>query len=203
MRREARRHLSQAALHELLEGTLEPAQLAVAAAHLEACRLCRRRADHLRPVFESLRRLPEARLQRDLTEQVLSRVPGRRTPVGLRWALGLELAAALGLALAKSAVSWQAWFGDVVVRFGSLLSSFVAGLRLAWINLELLWEHARSSALLVPSWVSQPAGPSWDSGLGQLGLAAAAVMWLAGNTILLPVRPRKPADSRSPDKGAK
>ncbi|MGH2605306.1 MAG: anti-sigma factor family protein, partial [Anaerolineales bacterium] len=67
-------HLTDEDLQSYLDGELEATQVGRATAHLRTCLTCQERAHVSQGVFQALRDLPEARLQRDLAPGVLNRI---------------------------------------------------------------------------------------------------------------------------------
>jgi len=178
-------HLTPSQFNEYLDGTLPDSMRALAGEHLRTCEACRSELGELQSLFAALAHLPEARLARDMSPQVLSRLPqGRsaRTP-----ASAVQLGAAagvLGFLLVRLAESIGVPPAPAV-DLGSILS-FGAAWSLAQppsLHSQILDFFAPLYSLHLPDLTSfvprSSAGEMWLILLGTLALA------LFGNALLL------------------
>jgi anti-sigma factor RsiW len=185
-------HPDDETLNEYLDDALDAAIRAHVAAHLAACPHCAARLESLRALFTALEALPEEPLARDLSAGVLARLPRPveklAVPPTMRWVVAAQaLAAVMLLAMVAPVVLASLPIAEMTLPVRSLLQSVtepLAGLtaqvqslgeRLAVWNAQAL---AGVRALVVPLVeISTP----W---LGA-GLAAAFVLWVLGNGLLL------------------
>lgn len=185
-------HLSDADLNAWLDGALDPMARAAAATHLAVCHACAERLTNLQVVFASLDAWPDTPLQRDLSPGVLAAISKTRPITGrLRGALIAQAAAALVVLSLSMPVftggmesldvsAWALSLPSAIEAFGADATRATSG-----FVIPLLGQFQAFAA-----GVSADAGLTLQTYAGALGTCAsiAALLWLAGNTVLL--RPR-------------
>ncbi len=180
-------HLDDTTLNEYLDATLAPPRRAEIVAHLEVCAGCQQRLAELRALFAALEALPDAPLEHDLSPKVAAALKPQRLALPL--ALRLAFVVQAGLVLLLGLALWPTLSGFVtpvptgpfidplVSAFAdsaqALAAQWQAALETAQVSLGSGWEAAR--ALLPGS-----LGMGWGA-----GLAAVALLWLVGNSLLL------------------
>ena len=195
-------HLRDEALNEYLDGELSSEDMAVLQEHLDGCSACAARLETLRYVFTALEDLPDLPLVRDFSPEIERTIylqglrPLHRWPLNLAFVFQ-SLATIVLLIFAWPFItrSWQSYLTDVFPRLFSLSSEVSSALRFESLSStwSSAWEQAGQG---FQSFVIE-AGIFWD-GLArfQLGmqwplisimvlLAAASVLWLLGNGLLL------------------
>jgi hypothetical protein len=196
------KHLSPELLSVYLDGELPPSEAGLAAAHLQACRMCRDALERLAGVGAALSRLEDVPLERDLAPQVLAALPAARPRWG--WALGLagalQAAAVLAAALLVAAGAWQIpGLGEILpwdaprfswqippplpdaAAFTSWLAESAAGLTEAWNGfLSGLASFSSPAAGVSPGWLLA-------------ALLAGGAVWAWLNVSLAGQRPRSSA----------
>jgi hypothetical protein len=183
-------HLTDELLNEYLDEALEAEARARAASHLAGCAECAARLATLRALFTTLDALPEVPLDRDLSAAVVARLP-RATP---EWRPAIHW---LIVAQAVAAVLLLAFAAPVIIGNLAPAGVSVPGQRIAQFTLDLL-------AGLQAQWQSLLGTLAWLSTQGLAGVRAVteplteastvlpggvaaglAVLWLAGNGVLL------------------
>jgi anti-sigma factor RsiW len=207
-------HLTDDLLNEHLDGLLSGDERAGVEAHLARCAACAARHANLRALFVRLDRLPidAEPLTRDLAPGVLAQLPprGRAAPafpvaparprVGrggwLRSPAGLSAVAQMVAAGLLLAVAWP-FAASLVVRVPWPAGLPALGAWSGWLaRAQPLWQQALDvlGALRAwPHWLAQvvegasPLGGGLALAPAEAGLAvaAAALLWLAGNLVLL------------------
>lgn len=180
-------HFDEMALHEYLDEVLDLAARAEIEAHLAGCPTCAVRLAELQALFTALESLPEVLLEHDLAPAVLEAIrPARTTPPALRWAVIAQLAAAVALLI----FAWPRVAGQFAGLAGGqmrvqVIGSLANALRVLFAQWPALFVPARG--LSVPSLgVTRYAPALHLSPLSWwLLIAAALVLWLAGNGLLL------------------
>ncbi len=180
-------HLDETALHEYLDEALDPTARTEVEAHLAGCSTCAARLAELQVLFTALEFLPEVSLEHDLTPAVLEAIrPAQTTPPALRWAVVAQLAAAVALLF----FAWP----RVAGQFANLASG--------QMRVQVIAGFANALRVLFSQWPAMLA-PATKIGVPSLGvtryvpalqlsplswwllIAAALVLWLAGNGLLL------------------
>lgn len=180
-------HLSDFELNEYLDAMLDPDAIGRVAAHLTGCSSCAARLSELRALFASLDELPDLPLERDLAPGVLAAIaPSASTSPILRLAVAFQLAIAVGLILLAWPViargtlvrAWLPSNEQVTVVFANTSRLLVE----EWGNLQSVWQSLVAQGMhLIPHMptLSLPRMAIWQL------LAAAGVLWLVGNGLLL------------------
>ncbi len=185
-------HLSAETLNEYLDGALEAPARAQAEAHLADCPQCAARLASWRALFAGLAALPEEPLARDLSADVLARLPQPAEALSilpkLRWIVAAQaLAAVVLLASAAPFVTAALPIVDPVtisqpaVQFITELLTGLAAQAQSLASALTVWSEqglAGVRALTTPLAKTS----TW---LLSAGLAAAFVLWVLGNGLLL------------------
>ncbi len=180
-------HLDETALHEYLDRALDPAAHAGVEAHLAGCSTCTARLAELQALFTALEALPDVPLQRDLSLAVVEAIrPARVASPALQWAVVAQLAAAVALLV----FAWPKIAGQFAgFVTGQIGAQVVAGIVNTFRLLSAQWPAMLVPAmdLSVPSLgVTRYAPALHLSPLSWwLLIAAALVLWLVGNGLLL------------------
>lgn len=183
-------HLTDELLNEYLDEALEAEARARAASHLAGCAECAARLATLRALFTTLDAVPEVPLARDLSAAVVARLP-QSTPEwrpALNWLIVVQAVAAVLLlafaapvVIANLAPAGVSMLGQPIVRFTLEL---LAGLQAQWQSLVGAFAVLSSQGFAGARAVTAPLTEASTVLLG--GLAAGlAVLWLAGNGVLL------------------
>jgi anti-sigma factor RsiW len=192
-------HLDDATLNEYLDATLAPPGRAEVAAHLEACAGCQQRLAELRALFAALDSLPDAPLEHDLSRKVAAALQPQRLalPLGLR----LAFVAQAGLVLLLGLALWPTLSADVTpIPTGPFIGPFISTFADSAQALAAQWQAALEAARVsvggelesARGWLPAPLGMGWGA-----GLAAVALLWLVGNSLLLRLIPLHPRRSRT------
>lgn len=186
-------HLTEAQLHEYLDGELQPATKARADAHLEGCGACHARLAELESLFADLAQAPDRPLERDLAKAVVATLKARRSEsrliarlAGAQVALG-AFVASVGLLLMggmrlptgmeRDILAWiDGWMVEAQA-IEQTVADALAELYGALLRFSAPWPLAPPADL--ESWLF------WAPGLG-----LALVIWLVGNGVLLRERGR-------------
>lgn len=176
-------HLDEQTLNLYLDDRLsDPVRLRIDT-HLGTCAPCRQRVEQYLFLFDELLLLPELPLERDLSPAVLAALaPAPPLPARLTTTLVLQLLAALALlpliwnlAAAEGLRLARGWIAAGAEPVGRLWGQGVDSTVRAIGDLATGWSDITTAALpatLSPEWIA-------------LLLAAATVLWLAGNRALL------------------
>ena len=175
------RHISETTLNAYLDGLLGETDRNQVENHLRQCPECRIRHQGLELVFSSLAALPDARLARDLTPAILSRLPKKQSLPVLSRVLAVQWGMVLGVSL------WGAMQAVNSIK----LPSFELWMKLALLELPVL----SVSVFQVPSFsmpvleFPQVSLPTFDLqfSLPQIALVlvSTSLLWLVGNYTLL------------------
>ncbi|MBI3738836.1 MAG: zf-HC2 domain-containing protein [Chloroflexi bacterium] len=90
------KNLTESKLNEYLDNTLNASARREADSHIQSCADCRARLNELQSVFTALAGLPEARLARDLSSDILSRLPQEQPRIWTPF-FAAQVGAALGM----------------------------------------------------------------------------------------------------------
>jgi len=90
------KHLTESQLNEYLDNTLNASARLEVDLHLQSCADCRARLDELQSLFTALAGLPEARLARDFSSNILSRLPQKQPRIWTPF-FAAQVGAALGM----------------------------------------------------------------------------------------------------------
>lgn len=101
------KHLTDAQLNEYLDNTLDVSARREADLHLKSCAECRARLDELLVVFTSLAGLSEIHLARDLSSNILARLPQKQPGVWTPF-FAAQVGAALGVLI---------WLSTQITKF--------------------------------------------------------------------------------------
>ncbi len=187
-----RGHLSDETLNEYLDGILSSQEMARADDHLSGCETCARRLSQSAELFAALDGLPEIPLQKNLAPRIVETLrsraaAGQRHSRKLTWRLGLALAAeAAGSVALLTFFLPQALSGLAPAALPGLTNSIASVLEEAAVFYSAL--VATPDPLGLEALVSSVSGPSipWASVSSLITLlAAATLVWLLGNGILL------------------
>jgi anti-sigma factor RsiW len=187
-----REHLSDETLNEYLDGALSTRAMAQADEHLRSCETCAHRLRLSAEVFAALDDLPEIALDKDLAPSIVETLRSR-TAAGQRQ--GRRLTWRLGLALVAEAAGSLALLGFILPdALSGLTPAAIPGFTVA---ISSVLEQAAiflSAVVATPdplgleALVSSFSAPSipWASVSSLITLlAAATLVWLLGNGILL------------------
>ncbi len=181
-------HVNELTLTEYVDDALSPDEWAKVERHLAGCAACAAQAAEFRALFTALDELPPLTLERDLAPAVITAIQSAPAPAyrvrGLGWVLAgqLTLVAVLGVAL------WQ-WLLPVVIELQMTPYAWWRSLDLmsVLIQAQWMWDSAIAPLrhLQLPAF-SDLTGISalpWSTAVGLF--MVAAVVWLAGNRLLL------------------
>jgi anti-sigma factor RsiW len=182
-------HPTDSVLNEYLDRALPPGETTVLENHLEQCAHCAYRLDALRQVFASLQDLPDPLLEVDLSTAVTARL-GQQTQKQLlpgkpaqrrmlfprlpQLVTGLQALAALLLL----ALYWQTLSHGFSIAIPSLGNAWQAALQPGLTLVSLLSAQFTQVTIRLPQWNST-AFPLLET------LILLAIIWLAGNSILI------------------
>jgi len=190
-------HLDDVTLNEYLDVALTPDRRREVEAHLSACAACQSRLEELRMLFATLESLPNVLLEHDLSRNVVAALKPQQLPWPLRLAFVTQagLVLLLGLALwptlsaFATPISTDRFIGPLFSAFAdsaqALAAQWQAALESARVSIASGLDSART---LLPA----SFGVGWGA-----GLAAVALLWLAGNGLLLRLISFHPQRSRS------
>jgi len=185
-------HPSAETLNEYLDGALDGPARASVDSHLAGCAECAAQLESLRTLFAKLDALPEEPLARDLSANVVARLPQPAEALAalpkLRWVVAAQaLATIVLLAIATPFVTAALPVGDLVtvsqpaVQFITELLTGLAAQAQSLANALTVWSEqglAGMRALTAPLAKTS----AW---LLSASLAAAFVLWVLGNGLLL------------------
>jgi predicted anti-sigma-YlaC factor YlaD len=180
-------HLTEEMLNAFLDYELLPDERAAAAAHLAECARCRSQLDALQGMLAALAALRTEPIPIDLTSRVLAqtRVHSALPRVAVLLAAQSALAALLAIWLAPLFGQWSAAVLQLVVPGTLPVLEFPVGLDSSWSDIAAAWSGISSDlAQAVSALAIAPL--AWT-----IAIAAAAVVWLAGNRWLLGGRIRQ------------
>lgn len=185
-------HLSDETLNEYLDGVLSPQAMARADSHLSGCETCTRRLGRSAELFATLEGLPEVPLLRNLApgivETLRSRAAaGQRQSRKLTWRLGLALAAeAVGSLALVILYLPQAVAGLAPAALPDFTDSIAAVLEEAAVYYTALLATPDPLGLEALAASLGRLSIPWASVSSLITLlAAATLLWLLGNGILL------------------
>ena len=181
-------HPADWVLHAYLDGELTPAERSELELHLAECPACAAQVANLQALFAAVDGLPEMALELDLAPAVLARI--ERPAVGMmpavRWAALAQLMLAGAAAPVALAFAWPS-LAALIGRATSVYGRLTAGLGAWALALGREWAAWGESAAGLPAQLAGWGGPTLalpTAGLGLL-LAAALLVWLVGNRLLL------------------
>jgi anti-sigma factor RsiW len=167
-------HLSDAQLNEYLDNELTEAQRQEVGTHLQGCLQCQGRLESLEKVSRLLSRLPEVQPVHDLEATVLREIGLQPQRLGLGWKILLAVQGgtmlAVCLLLARYSVHWMTLPGSWEELAGQVIQ----------LDLQL-----PRLALRLPEGITlpEPMGNILPAVLALL--AGGALLWAAGNALLL------------------
>ncbi len=180
-------HLDDTTLNEYLDATVAPPRRAETVAHLEACAGCQQRLADLRALFAALDSLPDARLEHDLSRKVAAALKPQRLALPL--ALRLAFVAQAGLVLLLGLALWPTLSAFVTpVPTGPFIGPLVSAFADSVQALATQWQAALEAARVSIGSGLESARALLPASLGigwGVGLAAVALLWLVGNSLLL------------------
>ena len=189
-------HLSETLLNAYLDDLLEETKRAQVDTHLAMCPQCQARLQDLQLVFDSLADLPEVELERDLTPEVIARLP--HPPV--RFARSRSIAVQWGVVLGASLWSAMLVVGNIKLPSLQEITKLIffelpvlsqSSLQFPSISLPRL--ELPSFSLPAFSWpaFSLPAlDLPFTSGQIAMGMLLALLLWAIGNLALLQSKPQ-------------
>ena len=181
-------HLSEEVLNAFLDYELLPDERAAAAAHLAECARCRSELDALQGMLAALAApLRMEPIPMDLTSRVLAQTRARSVlpRVAVLLAAQSALAALLAIWLAPLFGQWSAAVLQLVVPGTLPILEVPVGLDSSWSDIAAAWSGISGDlAQAVSALAIAPL--AWT-----IAIAAAAVVWLAGNRWLLGGRIRQ------------
>jgi len=188
-------HPEEPVLNEYLDNELSPENLIILEEHLTTCTACTDRLTALKAVFATLNELPDMPLERDLTAAVLDTIQKRGTrertaAPGINLVFLMEAIAATIL-LAAAGPFIMRWISSrIIVQFIDQIPGITDSILRAWSARWLGWLSAGGSYALRWQGIWDqfiPSTPDIQIPLvGIIGLLAAALLvWLAGNGMLL------------------
>ncbi len=171
-------HITETQLNLYLDNQLDESGLQKVALHLSQCPDCRKKIDELRLVFTSLAELPDTAIARDLTPDILSRLPRKPT---MSRSLAMQWGIVLGVSI------WSAMQAVGAIQFPSVnsLKQF-AMIKIPVISLTALQFPIFSLPQMeLPSFTLPTFSVGASTGQVALAVVSALVLWLVGNFILL------------------
>ena len=183
-------------LQAYLDHQLEPGQAELIRVHIESCSECKQELVRLENLQLRLHSLPDIRLSRDLSRQVISQLEEERSlSPAITWTILLEAAAAgivIGALIpAMQAAGWLPSLLDSRLKLQAALNIFLAQLASSWLvwwtGLKLQTAHILNSFLPL-------------KGLSFGGFSPWLIMGIAGSLLVvlngLLLGQRSPLDRR-------
>jgi anti-sigma factor RsiW len=206
-------HLDASLLNEYLDGVLPEVQRLVVELHISGCAQCSARLSELRRVFLTLQNLPEARLERDLSGQVVTALrpslPVRRAAPRSLWLTTILqsfatlviilvllpfVAASLQDLEQRSFLQVQALYASFIQQIEPLAAPhFSQALIEAWNALGARWvtgQQAVWAALkgIISFNIGRSPRLQWSPPELALLAIVSISLWLIGNSLLLGTR---------------
>jgi hypothetical protein len=180
-------HLSEETLNAYLDGELDGREREHTETHLSTCMTCRTEAENLQRLFAALDGIADAPAP-NLVPGVLTRIRPRRGFADLRWLIPVLQGVA---ALALVAWGWSRLAGYLTALSSTLPLKALEGIwnsAAEWVVFQwaTLTTWPKAAQTLILKWSSRlSGGPAVPlSQLLVLGIPIA-VLWLAGNALLL------------------
>ena len=183
-------HLEQALLNEYLDGALEPGQQERIERHLQECDMCQARLDELRQLFGAIERMPESRLERDLSVAVMAEIRRQPAKHASAWS-NLVFIIQTAAAAAILAAAWPVLTGGLPeITFNPSAGPFTVLLieivRFWSIQSQQILQTVQQTGIQNLDWIgqlffaNQSTVLAWTTCLG-----VTFILWLVGNSLLL------------------
>jgi hypothetical protein len=188
-------HVPETLLNAYLDDVLKPTERKQVETHLAECSHCHDRLQELQLVFDSLAGLPEVKLERDLTPEVLDRLPLQPVPFARTRGIAVQWGVVLGVSL------WSTMqvVGTIKLPSPQLLTKLIlfelpvlslSTLQIPTIHLPRLELPSLSLPAFSSPGFSLPAfNLPFTSGQMAMVTFLALVLWAIGNFTLLRSRP--------------
>ncbi len=171
------KHLTESQLNEYLDNTLETSARREMDLHLQECAECRARLNKLQSIFTALAGLPEARLARDLSSSVLSRLPEKQPRIWTPF-FAAQVGAAIGMFI---------WLSTQIMNF---IPTDLSALRFPQFSIPtfpLFTLYSLFSILHPPLSIPTFNLPTFQLSTSNLVfiIVSVSALWVIGNATLL------------------